>query len=173
MNVAIYGGSFDPVHSGHVETIKKALKSLDIDKLIVIPAFRNPFKTTIHASQELRIAWLKRACKAFKKVEISSFEIEQNRATPTIETVKYFEKKYKKIYLIIGSDNLTNLHKWHQFTRLNSKVTFVVASREGYLRRHPYISLDVHKRVSSTALRSFASQKFLTKEIRDFYAREN
>jgi len=173
MNVAIYGGSFDPVHSGHLDTIKKALIKLDIDRLIVVPAFRNPFKTTINASAELRMSWLKRVCSPYKKVQVSDFEIKQKRSTPTIETVDYFSKKYKKIYLIIGSDNLNNLHKWYKFSRLNSKVTFVVATRKGYVRAHPYISLSVHQNVSSSALRSFSSKNFLNKEIANYYAREN
>ena len=173
MNVAIYGGSFDPVHEGHLDTIKTALKKLNIDRLIVVPAFRNPFKTSISAPVELRLAWLNKLCKAYKKVAISSFEINQNEPVATIKTVEYFEKKYKKIYLIIGSDNLKNLHKWNEFTRLNSKVTFVVATRKGYQRKHPYISLNVQKHISSSSLRALTKYKFLNKEIKNYYARKN
>ena len=58
MNIALYGGSFDPPHLGHVHVVHAALKTLDIDKIIVVPAFVNPFKSGTHAPAELRLKWL-------------------------------------------------------------------------------------------------------------------
>ena len=108
MKIALFGGSFDPVHLGHIEVAKKALKELDVDKLIIMPNYLNPLKSSFSAPSKLRFKWLKEAFKEFKNVEISDYEIKKNRAVFSIETINHF----KPTYFIIGSDNLNTLHKW-------------------------------------------------------------
>ena len=59
MAIALFGGSFDPPHSGHITVIYEALKSLPIERVIVVPAYVNPFKSGTHAPASLRLQWLK------------------------------------------------------------------------------------------------------------------
>jgi len=166
MKIAIFGGSFDPVHIGHIKIIKEAIKSLDIDLLFVVPAFLNPFKKSFFAPPKLRLKWLKKALMQFKKVKICDFEIKKNRPTYTIDTIKYLKKRYRpsKIYLIIGADNLDTLSKWHNFKKLKNMVEFVIANRDR-VRSKKYKRLNIDIKISSTKLRKKPIKRFLPKIV--------
>ncbi len=151
--IALFGGSFDPPHSGHIAIIEEALQQLDIEKIVVVPAYVNPFKSGSHAPAALRLAWLREIFKHRSDVEISDFEIEQERPVRTVETLRYFKDKADVIYLIIGADNLASLKQWHLYDELNELVTWVVATRDNIDVPDSYITLDITKPVSSTELR--------------------
>lgn len=152
MNVALFGGSFDPPHNGHLDIINTALKTLDIDKLIVIPAYLNPFKTESTAPAELRLKWLKMAIDD-PRVEVSDFEVKQRRPVPSIESVRHFKKESDRLYFIIGADNLKSLSSWHAFEELNSLVTWIVATRDAIAVDDDFLALHVNAPVSSTKIR--------------------
>jgi nicotinate-nucleotide adenylyltransferase len=171
-NIAIFGGSFDPVHLGHVEIVNKALKELDIDKLIIMPNYLNPLKKSFHAPASLRLKWLK---KIFKnpKVEVSDFEIRQNRPVYSIETIKKFRPKY----FIIGSDNLKTLDKWKNIGEILKLTELVVAKRGevdlDLLKKYNIKKvLDTNIPISSTEIRNCIFKylpKEIEKEIKEFY----
>jgi nicotinate-nucleotide adenylyltransferase len=173
MKTAIFGGSFDPVHLGHVEIVKKALKSLDIDKLIIMPNFLNPLKHSFSAPPQLRLNWLKKVFKNFKNVEISDFEISKNRPVYSIETVEYF----KPDYFIIGSDNLHTLDKWKNIEKLKNMVEFVVATRGNFdkslLKKYNITKIiEINIPISSTEIRNCKFEylpKEIENEIKEFY----
>ncbi|WP_187647326.1 nicotinate (nicotinamide) nucleotide adenylyltransferase [Nitrosophilus labii] len=169
MKIAVFGGSFDPIHIGHIRVIEEALKTLDIDLLVVVPAFLNPFKKSFTAPPNLRAKWIKKALMIYKKVKICPFEIENNRPTYMIETVYHLQKLYKpsKIYLIIGADNLKSLHKWYKYKNLKSKVEFVVAKRGREKIPLKYKILNVNVPISATALRKRIIRRFLPKIVAD------
>lgn len=158
MKLALYGGSFDPPHAGHVAVVTEALKHLEIDQLIIVPASRNPFKDTVRADGHTRYEWLKEIFAPYEKVSVSDFEIAQHHCVYTIETVKHFCQTYESIYLIIGADNLEKLTSWHRFEELSQLVTWVVATRNNVSIPEPMIRLDVEVAISSTDFRdSFSS----------------
>ncbi len=167
MNIAIFGGSFDPIHIGHIEIINHSLDQLDIDRLIIVPTFLSPFKKKFLASPSVRFSWIKEVFKNNPSVEVSDFEIAQNIPTATIKTVEYFEKSLnpKKIYLIIGADNLPSLHLWQDYNKLEQKVKFVVASRDGFTTPHRYIKLGINVDISSSKLRKETDKNFLPYNI--------
>jgi len=173
MKTAIFGGSFDPVHLGHVEIVKKALKELDVDKIIIVPNFLNPLKHSFSAPPDKRYEWLKKVFKNFKNVQVSDFEIKKNRPVYSIETVKYF----KPNYFIIGSDNLKTLNKWKNIDELKNLVEFVVATRgdidKNLLKKHNIKKIiNINVPISSTEIRN-CNFKYLPKEIeneiKEFY----
>lgn len=175
--IALFGGSFDPPHLGH-EAIVKALNELSfIDKIIVMPTFLNPFKNSSVASATQRLEWLKEIFASMKKVEVSSFEVQLNARVPTLKTVKHLLKSYKKIYLVIGADNLKSLDKWHGFDELKSKVTFIVATREKIEIPKDFICLEIDEDVSSSELRNKMSIASLSKinaeKIVKYYKEKN
>jgi nicotinate-nucleotide adenylyltransferase len=165
MNIALYGGSFDPPHIGHIRVALKALEMLEIDKLIIVPAFKNPFKPSICADGAQRMKWLKKIFASTPKVEISSFEIDQHRSVYTIETVRHYAQTYDKLYLIIGADNLATLQQWRDIDVLHTMVTFVIASRDGIHIPNEMITLPIDEEVSSTIFRHLFSSLGLDKEI--------
>ncbi|MDQ7044511.1 MAG: nicotinate (nicotinamide) nucleotide adenylyltransferase [Sulfurimonas sp.] len=151
--IALFGGSFDPPHIGHEMIVKEALKNLKIDKVVVMPTFLNPFKLSSHISAKLRLQRLKELFKPYKNVEVSSFEVDLKRSVTSIESVHYLLKKYAKIYLIIGADNLATLHTWTKYNELKSLVTFVIATRNSIKIPDGYLTLQINEDISSTQIR--------------------
>jgi len=166
-SVAILGGSFDPPHIGHLEIIKKALSTLPIEKLIIVPAFISPFKKGHFAPPELRLKWLKKITKFDHRIEVSDFELKKAKTSYTIDTINHFASLYDTIYFCLGADNLKSLHKWHQFDKLNKKVKWVVASRGNTVIADKFIKLDVDAPISSSKLREEIDPKQIPEEIRD------
>jgi nicotinate-nucleotide adenylyltransferase len=171
IKVAIFGGSFDPPHRGHQIIARKALETLDIDKLIILPAYLNPFKKSTLASPEQRLKWCRRLFDAIPDIVVSDFEIKMGRPVYTSESVRHFQEHYQVRYLVIGSDNLLSIDKWHEFDWLNSLVTWAVAEREIHplqtekLRR--WIMLKVDVPVSSTSIRENGRIEWIDKRIRE------
>jgi nicotinate-nucleotide adenylyltransferase len=151
--IALFGGSFDPLHDGHKAIVKALLKMDEINKVVIMPTFLNPFKSKSHTPATLRLKALDEYFKKFKNVEVSDFEVLQKKKVPTIESVKYLLKKYKKIYLVIGADNLATLDRWQNYDELKKLVTFIVASRDSINIPKEYITLDINVDISSTQLR--------------------
>ena len=151
--IALFGGSFDPPHTGHI-AIVKALKRLNyIDNVVVMPTYLNPFKSKSAANATLRLKWLKEIFRGDKKVIIDDFEVKQNRSVSTIETVLHLLTHYKKVYLVIGADNLASLERWNRFDELKEIVTFIVATRDEIEIEARFIKIEVNETISSSALR--------------------
>ncbi|MDE5603699.1 MAG: nicotinate (nicotinamide) nucleotide adenylyltransferase [Helicobacter sp.] len=134
-DIAVFGGSFDPPHLGHLEIIRVALEKLAIEKLFVVPCFLNPFKTGSLFTPIKRLNWLNSLLMGKdSRLEVLDFEIKQNKPTPTLITIEFIEKLYKphKIYLLLGADNIETLPKWYQYESLKHKVEFVIIPRKGY-----------------------------------------
>ncbi len=173
MKCAIFGGSFDPVHSGHIEVAKKALENLDIDRLIIMPNFLNPLKNRFSAPPKLRIKWLKKVFEDYPEIEISQWETDQNRPVYSIETVRHFRPEY----FIIGSDNLKTLEKWKNIDEILKLTKFVVATRgevDKKLLKKYNITKILHTDipVSSTEIREGEFRLIpekIEKEIKEFY----
>jgi nicotinate-nucleotide adenylyltransferase len=134
LRIGIYGGTFDPPHIGHISAAKKAINDLKLDKLIIIPAFTNPFKlgrkmTPPPVRIEMCIAAFGTLSKA---IEISDFEISKHEISYTITTVSHLKKLYPSadFYLIVGSDVPDNFDKWYESERLKKLVTLYIISRE-------------------------------------------
>lgn len=169
MQLAIFGGSFDPPHIGHKAIVKKILKKLEIDLLVVVPAYLNPLKTKSFLGATTRYKLLK---KLFlnKKVKISKFEIKQNRAVYSLETILHLKKKYnaKNIYLIIGADNFLNFDLWQNHEEIKKLVELVVVTREGFIleKSENAKRIELDMKISSTELRNSFNLKYIPKEIR-------
>lgn len=176
-NIALFGGSFDPPHLGHVKIVE-ALKSLGfIDKIIIMPTYLNPFKSKFVADASLRLKWLKELFQDDQNVEVSSFEVDQATKVPTIETVKHLQQYYDVIYLVIGADNLASLEKWYKYDELKTLVKFIVVTREGLSIPDNYIKVEVDVPVSSTKLRESIDIEYLppkiAKKIENYYKEHN
>ena len=94
MKITLFGGSFDPPHAGHDAAVKAILSALKPDLLIIMPSFLNPFKKSFSAPPQLRLRWCRALWSDAPDVEVSDYEISQNRPVPTIQSVKFLLKKY-------------------------------------------------------------------------------
>jgi nicotinate-nucleotide adenylyltransferase len=155
--VALFGGSFDPPHKGHQAIVNTVAALDDIDKVIIMPAFLNPFKKATLASASVRLEWCRKVCDD-PRVIVSDFETSQGRPVYTIETIEALQEAYRVKYLVIGSDNLAQIEKWHEFDRLNTMLTWLVFTRGEEkpdchkLKHCKVLSLDMP--ISSTEIRN-------------------
>ncbi|ASM36404.1 nicotinate (nicotinamide) nucleotide adenylyltransferase [Campylobacter sputorum] len=169
MNIAFFGGSFDPPHFGHDSIVKMALQTLDIDKFIIMPTFISAFKNEFNAPPKLRYEWAKKLWGNLPKVIISDFEINQNRPVPTIQSVKYMYKIYdiNTFYLIVGADHLSTLEKWHHFDELCKMVTFIIASRDHIDIPNELKKFDINVNISSSQIRTNLEDDKIPEIIKD------
>lgn len=175
--IALFGGSFDPPHIGHTAIIDALLQLNYIDKIVVMPTFLNPFKSNFHAPSELRLGWLRKIFEEYKRVEVSSYEVDLQRKVPTIETVLQLRKRYKNIFLVIGADNIETFSKWYNYDELMKLVTVIVVSRDQQEVPKEFRLLNVNVDISSTQLRENIDITKLppkcANEINEFYKEHN
>jgi len=175
--IALFGGSFDPPHIGHEAVVHALLQLGFIDKVVIMPTYLNPFKSKSHADAIQRLKWLRKIFASNKRVIVESYEVDLGKKVPTIESVKHLLNQYKKIYLVIGADNLASLEQWNHYEDLKELVTFIVASRDDIMIPDDFIRLDVKEKVSSSSLRENIDVEKLPKEcaveILQFYKEKN
>lgn len=175
--IALFGGSFDPPHLGHKAVVDAILSTLDVDEVVVMPAYLNPFKSKVYASGALRLKWLQEIFSSYKNVKIDDFELTWKQKVPTLQTVRHLLQRVQKIYLIIGADNLKTLDNWFGYEELRTLVTFVVATRDNEPIGSEFLCLHVSCEISSTLLRQEMKKEFLpacvADEIEKFYKEIN
>lgn len=166
----MFGGSFDPPHRGHQSIVHEVVQSLDIDTLLIVPAYLNPFKVSSLASTSMRLEWCHVLFDNIPKVVVDNYEIKEGKSTYTSDTVKHFNIAYEVKYLIIGSDNLTSLSKWHQYEWLNANIIWVIITRDGHtldlngLREYRVLTLD--EKISSTEIRTSKDLHYVDNKIK-------
>ena len=134
MAIALYGGSFDPIHIGHLITATNAVETYNLDKVIFIPSHITPLKDRdLEASDTDRFEMIKRSIKNNSKFIVSDYEINNDGVSYSYNTVKYFKDNYRdeKIYFIIGTDRAKDLKKWYNIEELSKLVTFIFVARDG------------------------------------------
>ena len=131
--IGLFGGSFDPPHQGHLKISKIAINNLALNELYWCVTKKNPFKNKAFFSLSNRIKQCKLLTAGVKKIKIRYFE-NKIKSNNSIDLIKYLYKKNKKteIFLIIGSDNLINFHKWKNSNLLTKLIKIVVFSRKDY-----------------------------------------
>ena len=125
MRIGLYGGSFNPVHLGHVGIAKRAIADLALDKLIVIPANVSPFKTEQSMPWE-RVELVKAAFRDLEKTVVDLREIERGGVSYAIDTVRQIaaENPGAELFFVIGEDSVEGLPRWKDIDELKKLVTF-------------------------------------------------
>ena len=132
-NIGILGGTFDPPHKGHLKISKISINRLKLFKLFWVITKRNPFKKKPFYSVEDRVKKSKKLTQNVKKIQVCYFD-QLIRSSNTVNLIKYFKRKNKNsnIFLIIGSDNLINFHRWKSWKYIIKTTKIVVFSRKDY-----------------------------------------
>lgn len=142
MKVGFIGGSFNPIHNGHIQLALAAKKELDLDKVLFIPNSKNPIKENkSKVTCQDRVEMVKAAIEGYPSFEIDTYETDKKGTSYTIDTVKYLKSKYKDLFFIGGADLIFELHKWKSYDELLKEVCFVIANRA------PYMSDELYKKV--------------------------
>jgi nicotinate-nucleotide adenylyltransferase len=166
--VALYGGTFDPPHAGHQQIVEHLVSLPWLDKVIVTPAWLNPFKSHSLASAQQRLEWC-RTVFTDPKVVIDPGEVNAGYSVYTAQTVDRLGEEYHVRYIVIGADNLTSIEQWYNFERLNHTITWLVFERKGYetgyskLRSYKRFALDAP--ISSSTIRDKKTVENIDKKI--------
>ena len=131
--IGILGGSFDPVHKGHLQISEIAIKKIKLKKVYWIVTKKNPFKKKPLLSLEQRLYEIKKLLRKSRNIKVLYLDsiIKSSRS---IDVVRYMlkKKKPKNLYFLIGSDILSELHKWKSWKTIVKLTKLVVFSRKGY-----------------------------------------
>jgi len=129
--VGIFGGSFDPIHIGHLITTRFVYEQRNLEKIIFMPCNISPLKPSILlVKPEHRLKMLKLALEPFSFFEVSDYEILKSETSYTIDTLLELKKTYESIELIIGYDNLLIFDKWHQPDKILDLAKLIVMKRK-------------------------------------------
>ena len=136
MKIGLLGGTFDPVHNGHLALAGTAYNELDLDRIIFIPAYIPPHKDPSKITPlEHRLTMLRLAVDPYPFCEISDIEISKERKVYTIETLREFHSRYPEdtsFYYLVGSDFIENYTTWKEYKELLRLAIFTVAARPGF-----------------------------------------
>ncbi|KAA3632389.1 MAG: nicotinate (nicotinamide) nucleotide adenylyltransferase [Calditrichaeota bacterium] len=135
-NWGILGGTFDPVHNGHITLAQDCLEAKNLDGVLCIPSFLHPFKTiAVSASFADRLAMLKIAISEKRKLIPSAIEQVENLSGYTLDTIRAVKKRFPKtnFYFIIGADNLSQLDKWYKTDEIIKEIIILAGNRPGFI----------------------------------------
>lgn len=176
MKTGILGGSFNPIHNGHLKLALSALDEYRLDKVLIMPNNDTYYKKDAGISDNDRIEMIKLAIEGFDKLELSDIEIRRGGITYTIDTIRELKQKdadegtVNQYYFIIGGDSLQNLYYWRDIGGLFDNMIFLAAVRGDldmgrlldlkrmYLEHYPeakidFLSVDADN-ISSSDIRS-------------------
>jgi nicotinate-nucleotide adenylyltransferase len=141
LRLGIYGGTFDPVHLGHLILARDALEQLRLDAVLFTPARQSPFKDgKPGAGDAQRLAMLRLALKGREKFWLTRCELDRPAPSYAIDTAAEIREAFPRAHLLwlIGADQLADLSEWHRARELKKLVTFAVLPRAGDApRRRP------------------------------------
>ena len=164
VKIGFMGGSFDPVHFGHLISAQDVYEQFHLDRLIFVPASQSPLKIgDIASSPEDRLAMLRAGVEWDRRFEISDHELKRGGVSFTVDSARHFRALYPadECYWIIGGDQVPKLPRWKDIAELASLMEFIFLERPGYpLKAVPEVpGLRLHRcdghllAISSTELR--------------------
>lgn len=133
MKIALYGGTFDPIHHGHLILARDAMETLGIDRVIFLPAARSPHKSAAaFAPDAARLEMLALAISEEPRFSVDDCELRRAAPSYSIDTVFAFRQQFAndELFYFIGEDNVEKLSTWHRFSELEKLVQFVILARD-------------------------------------------
>jgi nicotinate-nucleotide adenylyltransferase len=164
VKIGFLGGSFDPIHFGHLLAAQDAYEQHKLDRLVIVPASQAPMKPSdTQSTAEDRLAMVRAATEWDTRFEVSDVELRRGGVSYTIDSARHFRALYPndELYWVIGGDQLPQLHLWREIGELAKLVEFIFLERPGYPVRAalPVPGLRLHRcdghllAISSTELR--------------------
>jgi len=172
--VVLLGGSFDPVHAGHLAMAHAALDQLEADEVWFIPARQAPLKSRQLTPGEHRKAMLEIALKHEPQMRVETCELEREGESFTIDTVRYLKKQYPDcdFTFLVGNDQVEQFHKWKEADALARLVKFAAVARDGRNVKTKYPIHFIHMDpvpVSSTEIRTGNRLNYVPQELLDYF----
>lgn len=165
MKIGIFGGSFNPVHNGHVSVVKYVMKSIDLDKIVIVPVGIPSHRKNDLEDKEERFWMCKLAFRHIDNVDVSDIEVKEQTTSYTYDTLLKLQKLYGKeneYYEIIGEDSYAYFDKWKNYKEILKLSKVIVLQRDGYEGNiisnniiilnspfFPYSSTEIRKRLEN------------------------
>ena len=131
--VAIYGGTFDPVHHGHVEAARAVLKFFELDELFFVPAWAPPHKRNANITSAFhRFGMLTLATQADQRLLISTVELDSPDRPYAVDTITRMLKPDRRLFFLIGADSWNEITTWFEWQKLLTLCDLIVVTRPGY-----------------------------------------
>lgn len=132
-SIAIYGGTFDPVHIGHLRSAIDVRSKLKVGRLFVVPSSTPPHRQRPSVTPEVRLEMLRLSVADLAGIEVDDREINRSGMSYSIDTLAEFRSEYPtwRIYFILGADAFSLLHTWHRWQELTNFAHLVVLERPG------------------------------------------
>ena len=131
--IAIFGGTFNPVHNGHVNALRQIVSAVELDKVFIMPAKIPPHKIAPDlAGERERLEMCRLAFENFSQAEVSDYELKRQGKSYSVYTIRHFKELYPedKLYFIVGSDMLLSFHQWYEYEEILRKCGLICMSRE-------------------------------------------
>jgi nicotinate-nucleotide adenylyltransferase len=149
--IGIYGGTFDPVHLGHIEVARRVSQLFEIDTVVFVPALQAPHKLKRTMTSPLhRYAMLVLATENDPGLMVSTFEMEASDRRYTVDTVTYFQSEFAggaELFFIMGADSWSEITTWHEWERLLAITNHIVVTRPGFEVGIDHLPAAVRKRI--------------------------
>lgn len=132
ISVGIFGGTFDPIHNGHIKLALTAYRELCLDKVIIIPAYIPPHKTENKITDEIhRVNMTRLAVEEYPFLEVSTLEIDRKGKSYTADTLTTLKEQYNRLVFILGADSYMALEGWYHPEIIFKKAEIACAYRDG------------------------------------------
>jgi len=160
--IGILGGTFNPIHLGHLLTAQDALEQLGLERVIFIPSATPPHKVVDKlASGRDRLRMIRLAIHGQHRFDVDDLEIERGGKSYSVDTLTELRRRHPRaaLYFIIGADSLRELHLWREVRRLVTLCTFVTVPRPGFEPKpvvDPRLDPATRRRLRQQVLRGHA-----------------
>lgn len=176
MRIGLYGGTFDPIHTGHLIVIENAINYMNLDKVIILPSSNPPHKKhKKKTATNIRVEMVAEAIKDNDKIILSTYESTDQTVRYTHETIRYFKKYFPEdeIFYILGEDSFLTIDTWRNyedildeniivFTRSNIDLNSELVKKVGIIKKdNPNIFLinNLNINISSTLIRGLVKDE--------------
>ena len=174
MKIGLFGGTFDPIHIGHMILMENVINNLNLDKIYVLPNSNPPHKLeNKKTALNLRLKMVKEAIKDNPKLEINDYDYRDNEIHYTFETINYFKKSYPndEFFFIMGEDSFLDIEKWKNYKEIlkenliifkrYSNKNFSLISKINQVRKYNkniYLIDNIALDISSTLIRNLVKE---------------
>ncbi|MCX6967165.1 MAG: nicotinate-nucleotide adenylyltransferase [Verrucomicrobia bacterium] len=157
MKLGFYGGTFDPIHNGHLILAREAVETLGLDRLYFIPNAVSPHKTDrVAAPSHLRAEMIRAAIENEPRFDIEEMELSRPGVSYTIDTLLALRERFGEdveFFYLVGEDNVASLSTWRRVDELHHLATFAVLCRSQHATPLPYVTLERRIDISATNIR--------------------
>ena len=158
MRLGFYGGTFDPIHNGHLILARDALEALQLDRLFFIPNAVSPHKLASEpVPGAIRAEMVRAAIEDEPRFDLDALELDRTGVSYTIDTIVAMRERFgpdTEFFYLIGQDNVADLPTWRRIDDLHHLVSFVVLARTESDTPLPYITVRRRIEISSTEIRN-------------------